>query len=345
MKVGARPENLLERLGLALNLAPVPLVDTQIAFNAARAIMSAAKLGIFDAIAERACTAGEVAARCQTHPRATQQLLDCLVGIDYAAWSDGKYTLPRRMRKWLTRSSKHSVVDKLVFQITEWQWMTRLDDFVKTGQPLAFHQHMSSGEWQQYQDGMRDLAATFSVEVAKKLPVPSQATRMLDIGGSHGLYSIELCKKHPSMMSTILELPGAIDRASQIVAQQGLGDRVKHLAGNALTDELGEAQWDVVFISNVVHHFTVDENERLAAKVHRALKPGGIYAVGEFIRSDKPGQGGAIAATSDLYFALTSASGCWSVPEISGWMRKAGLKVDKPIKYLVPGYQTILGKR
>jgi hypothetical protein len=39
---------------------------------------------------------------------------------------------------------------------------------------------------------------------------------MLDIGGSHGLFSIELCKRYSSLSSTIMELPGAIEAASAI---------------------------------------------------------------------------------------------------------------------------------
>ena len=344
MRVGASPEGLFERLALTLNLAPKPLVDTQVAFNAARAIMSAAKLGIFEALGRGQKRAVEVAESCATDPRATEQLLNCLVGIGYARYARGRYAMPRRLRKWLVRGSRTSLVDKLVFQIFEWDYMQKLDEFVRTGRPIDLHAVASPEEWRAYQDGMRDLSAGRSREVARKLPVPPGATRLLDIGGSHGLYSIELCKRHPKLRATILERPGAIDRASQIAAREGLGDRVAHRSGNALTDELGD-DWDVVFISNVVHHFTARENRRLAERVHRALRPRGLYVVGELLRASAPGDGGAVAATSDLYFALTSASGCWSAAEIGSWMSAAGFKVRRPIKYLVPGYQTILGRK
>jgi hypothetical protein len=44
MKIKNQPENLLEWIALKANLAPIPLVDTQVAFNAARAIMAAQSL-------------------------------------------------------------------------------------------------------------------------------------------------------------------------------------------------------------------------------------------------------------------------------------------------------------
>ena len=50
MKLKIQPQGLLERIALWFNLAPTPLVDTQVAFNAARAIMAAADVGIYEAL-------------------------------------------------------------------------------------------------------------------------------------------------------------------------------------------------------------------------------------------------------------------------------------------------------
>ena len=80
MKLKLQPENALEWMALRLNLAPTPLVDTQVAFNAARAIMAGAELGIYEAIGKGQKTTGEIATACNTHPHATTQLINCLVG-------------------------------------------------------------------------------------------------------------------------------------------------------------------------------------------------------------------------------------------------------------------------
>ena len=49
MKLAATSESLLEYFALRLNLVPTPVIDTQMAFTVARAIMTGAELGIFDA--------------------------------------------------------------------------------------------------------------------------------------------------------------------------------------------------------------------------------------------------------------------------------------------------------
>ena len=81
--------------------------------------------------------------------------------------------------------------------------------------------------------------------VAKAVPVPTGATALLDIGGSHGAYSVALCRRHPGLRGTVLDLPDAVRHAAPLLAEEGMGDRVQHQAGNALTDDLGEQHLDV----------------------------------------------------------------------------------------------------
>jgi 2-polyprenyl-3-methyl-5-hydroxy-6-metoxy-1,4-benzoquinol methylase len=346
MKLKIQPEGLLERVALWLNLAPTPLVDTQVAFNAARAIMAGADVGIFDAIGKNAKTAEQIVELIHTDLAATKNLLNCLVGIGYLRWNNENYSLRPKYYKWLLKEYSSNLTGKLRFQLIEWNWMANLEEYVRTGKPMNFHSTMKADEWARYQDGMRDLSVNTAKELAGKLKLPANAGRMLDIGGSHGLYSIELCKKHSSLSSTILELPGAIDRASAIAAQHNLWDRVKYKPGNALTDDLGEQQYDLIMINNVVHHFTMEQNFALAKKVVRALKPGGIYAIGEFIRLQKPGEGGVVGATAGLYFSLTSSSGTWSENEMRSWQTEAGLTPGKTIGLLtLPGWKMLTASK
>lgn len=346
MKLKAHPENPLEWIALKMNLAPTPLVDTQVAYNAARAIMAAAELGIYEAIGKDQKTAEEIADTCKTNTHATKQLLNCLVGLGYLEWSGERYSLKTRYHKWLLKESEANLIGKLRFQLIEWNWMAMLEDYVRTGKTLQLHSSVNEKEWNLYQEGMRDLSINAAKDLAGKIPVPKNATSMLDIGGSHGLYSIELCKKYPLLNSTVLELPYAIESASAIAKRYDTTGRVNYKTGNALTDDLGTEQYDVIMINNVVHHFTAEQNTDLAKKIAQALKPGGVYIIGEFIRADKPGEGGAVAATSGLYFSVISASGNWSEQEMEWWQKNAGLKNEKPVATMtIPGWKMIIARK
>lgn len=193
---------------------------------------------------------------------------------------------------------------------------------------------------------MRDLSFNAAKEVAGKLPVPKGAVRMLDIGGSHGLHSIEVCKRYPGLTSTILELPGAIESASGIAKRYDSTGLIKHTAGDALTDDLGTSEYDVVLINNVVHHFTAKQNQSLARKVAHALKPGCVYAIGDMIRATKPGEGGVIASTFGLYFSLTSSSENWSSAEIESWQKAAGLTPERRFAAVsIPGWKMLVARK
>lgn len=345
MKIGLTAENPLEWIAFRLNLAPKPLLETQINFIAARAIMAAAELGIFEVIGKSERTVDEIATTCKTHPHSTRQLLDCLVGVGYLHWRGGNYSLKRSYQKWLLQESECNLIGKLRFQRLEWDWTAKLEDYVRSNTPLEVHNQISAMDWKLYQEAMRDCAFNAAREVARKIPLPRGATKMLDIGGSHGLYSIALCQKCPALTSTVLELAGAVESASAIAKRYDNTGRVKHLAGNALTDDLGTDQYDLVMINNVVHHFSAKQNIALAAKVARALKPGGLYAIGDMIRAETPGEGGLLVSTTSLYFSLTSASGNWSCAEIASWQKAAGLQPTKTLTLVsIPGWKMVIAR-
>jgi SAM-dependent methyltransferase len=147
-----------------------------------------------------------------------------------------------------------------------------------------------------------------------------------------------MCRRHAALTSVILDLPEAVAQAAPILAKEGMGARVTHWAGDALAEDLGTEAWDLVFTAQLLHHFDEATNRAFVKRVARALRPGGVFVILELIRPSSPSDGGQIGALLDLYFALTSQSGTWSVEEMAGWQREAGLVPRKPIRLrTVPG--------
>jgi SAM-dependent methyltransferase len=333
MRLDAVPESAVERVIARTNIPPWPLLHTQMAFTLARVIMAATQLGIFEALEEDPLSAAQVAELCSTDPRATEKLLFALAATGYADARDGGYALTPRSRKWLRRDSPQSLADKMLFQFDEWEWIERSEEYVRTGQSLELHDTLPEDRWPLYQAGMRALASTVAPELARRLPVPKAARDMLDIGGSHGYYSVALCRRHDGLRAVVLELPVAIAAVAPLLAAEGMGDRVVHRAGNALTDDLGSEVYEVVLISQLVHHFSDDQNRELARRVARALRPGGIYAIVDSFRPSSPKAAGQLGALMEFYFALTSQSGTWTPEEMAGWQREAGLRPRRPIRF------------
>jgi SAM-dependent methyltransferase len=325
MRIRATGETLMERMSLRSGMVPTPLLETQMAFTLARVIMVGTRAGIFEALAGGPLTAQEIAARCGTDPRATGKLLFALAGSRYLDVDGGRYSLAPVARKWLLRDSPDSLADKMLFQFLEWDFLGRAEDYVRSGQPLELHSTEDPEAWDLYQRGMRALASPFAREGVDRIPVPSGARDMLDIGGSHGFYSVAMCRRYPHLRAVVLDLPAAVERAAPLLAREGMADRVVHRAGDALKEDLGRETYDLVLLGQLAHHFSDAQNRDLAGRVARALRPGGVYAIAEAVRPEDPRKAGQIGALLDFYFALTSQSGTWSVPEMAGWQKDAGL--------------------
>jgi SAM-dependent methyltransferase len=330
VKIGAIPQTLVEWLALRLDIAPRALVDTHAAMLLARTVMAGAELKVFDALAGRPLTAEETAVACGSAPAATALLLDALAACGYLRFRSGAYALTRRGR-WVLASAPSSLRDKLLLQIIEWRWLDALEQFVRTGRPLDFHQSMTAEERDLYHRGMRALAGVAGGEVARTVPVPPAGRRMIDLGGSHGHYAAEICRRYPSLSAEVLDLPDAIEAAAPLLAAEGLRERLVHRAGDVATEDLGVEQYDLVLMSNLAHHLDPQQNLELAERVARALRPGGAFVIQEPARAERPGQAGQIPALLGLYFAMQSRPGVrtWTVAEMAEWQRSAGLIVRR----------------
>ncbi|MEP6469478.1 MAG: class I SAM-dependent methyltransferase [Chloroflexota bacterium] len=335
MRVGLMAENPLESAVLATGLVPVAMLEAYSPAYA-RAITTATRLGMFEALSGEPRSANAVAETCQTDLRASEKLLNLLVTMKYVRYRRGSYALARHTRRWLLADAPGSIRNTILMKDLEWRWIDQMESFVRDGLPLDVHGTMSSDDWGAYQRGMRGQANVLGPLLARRVPVPAGASQMLDIGGSHGYFSVILCRRHPGLRATVLDLPSAVEHAAPILEREGMGDRVVLRGGDALTDDLGEAAYDLILVFSLVHHFDEATNRLLARKAARALRPGGYLVIGDALRPKSPGRGGQQGAFFDLYFALTSESGLWTFDEMRSWQVDAGLVPRKPIG-LVPG--------
>ena len=346
LKLGVIPENLAERLALWFGVPPPGILESWIGIMASRAVITATKLDIFEVLAAGPLSLQEIVEKCATHPHATEQLLNALVGMSCLHRKGERYALPKKMRAWILADGKYSFRDQILLHQLEWRWWEHCEEYVRTGLPLRVHQTMTAEEWGVYQRGMRSGIAFPANWVARNLSLPKTARSMLDIGGSHGFFSVALCRRNPQLRATILELPQAIQHAAPLLEKEGLGDRVRYRAGNALTDELGVDEYDLVFLASVVHHFDDATNRQLMRRLARALRPGGLVAIWEPMRQDRAGKIRQLGGLMDLFFGLFSEAGTWSAEQIAAWCREADLVPQKPKRMLFgPDLALYLGRK
>jgi hypothetical protein len=165
------------------------------------------QVGVFESLAGEPLAASKVAQRLGTDSSATDKLLTALRTLGYLRLKGQRYSLTPVARKYLLKESSRSVHDAILFRFIEWKWLEHLEDFVSTGKPLCIHEEMSNEAWDSYIRMTASGARVLAPEVADRTPMPGGARDMLDIGGSHGVYSVILCRRFPNLRATILDLP------------------------------------------------------------------------------------------------------------------------------------------
>jgi 2-polyprenyl-3-methyl-5-hydroxy-6-metoxy-1,4-benzoquinol methylase len=88
---------------------------------------------------------------------------------------------------------------------------------------------------------------------------------MLDIGGSHGFYSVSMCRGRRAQ-STVLDLPEAVRQAAPLWLEKAWATGWLHGPGDTLSADLGSEQYDFIFIGNCLHHFGTAANHGPGAK-------------------------------------------------------------------------------
>lgn len=346
MKLDAIPQNPFEWLILKSGMVPTPLGHGHIAFMLSRGVLDAVDLGVIECLKDKPLSLLEIAEKCKLHSGALRSLMNLLCSAGYTTYNNDKFALTKLSRKWLLRDSEDSVYDLFILNSRVcWDWLNGLKDYLKTGKAIDYHDRLTSEEWHYYQKAMASAARAQSKEVAMKVKVPKGAKLMLDIGGSHGLYSSAICRKY-DMRSEILELPEAVEEARKLLEKEGDKERVIYRPGNILKDDLESDKYDVILISSLSHHFTEEQNLMVAKKAYEALKKGGYFIIMDFVRPETKTNADMIGMTNDLFFSLTSNGGTYSVAEMKRWLAEANFKFYKKVNFLtIPGTSQIIGKK
>jgi cyclopropane fatty-acyl-phospholipid synthase-like methyltransferase len=345
MQYGVIPTSLAERVALAAGAVPLPLIDLSFGVLKARMIMAGVRLGIFNALAQEPHTHQSLATTLKLDASCLEMLLRCLVFGGYLQLEGGRYSLSPLARKTMVDGAPREMTGFALWHYTQWQFIEHLEALIRTGEGVDFHATMTDPEaWAHYQKAMLEIARFDAPILKKHVPVRRGATRLLDLAGSHGLLGAAIARKHKGLRSTVIDLPAAIEHARRLAEEEGHADIVEHRAGNLLTDEWGPG-WDVLLLSNILHHFTPDDVRGILRRSHDALETDGTVAIWELERPaphKKPSEGDGVA----LFFRLISTAAAYSAEEYAAWLTEAGftrVKIIRPA--LRPGTVLVHARR
>jgi hypothetical protein len=324
VRVGVRYEGLMERIGGLINQVPVPIGLSMFGMPIARSVQAAQRLGVFARVAERPWRSTELARELGVREQGLRRLLDVLVVTEVLRLDEEeRYSLPRRTAKWLDPRSAHHVGDFLADTHHYWEWWAGLEDLVRDGRSVEMHDREPDDPyWRSYINGQYQLARLSSDAVAKAVRLQTGAHSLLDVAGAHGEFSMALCRRHPQLHATIVDLPGSVRIGREIVASQGMADRVGFLEGDMFEADLGGPH-DGALVFNIIHHLTPERTRGLLARVADALRPGAPLCIVDLF-DRPPGRPPDSGAFLGLFFHLTSGADTYSRSETAEWMQASG---------------------
>lgn len=111
-------------------------------------------------------------------------------------------------------------------------------------------------------------------------PEFSEYKHLLDIGGTHGLYSTALCQENKALSATIIEQDQVVPLTTSIVREYGMENRIEVQKGNIKNLMKGHSEegYDIVLISHLLYRYR-REMADILEDITQILNPGGIMVL------------------------------------------------------------------
>lgn len=311
---------------MAARSEPDPFLDAFSGLIAARALTTATMLGLFDALEQEPRDAAALAAAIPLDPLGAEVILGVLEASGYVERTDGGvFRNAAVSSRQLVSSSPESIANFIGAQSDlHWEVLDLLPRAVRDGEAYAMHEQRQGDRqrWLAYMRGLYEISRRDHAMDAKLVPLEAPR-RMVDVAGGHGGFAIAMCRRFPELEVTVVDLPASAAVGREIVAEQGLADRVEFREGDVFEVGLGEGV-DVVSAFNLVHHLTADRNRELCRMARTALREGGCLMIGDAAAAEPGEPSSRHAANSSLLFYAWSHGRNFTPSEIRSWVEEAG---------------------
>ncbi len=339
--------NIIERILLNVNIIPHPLMDTAVNVGLAKALGVAVKLKITDQLSSQEKSVTDIAKACNISEKGTEIILDCLEAMGYVYKNSKGYKFNKRGSKFLDRNSPDSFCYFILFSDWAYNSFINLEDTVRLGeQPRKNFVYFNEHEWELFSRAMAELANTNLKEVVAKIKIPNTATRLLDLGGSHGLYSIEFCKKYPALKSEVIDYEPVRKYTDEIIEKHKMQGRVTFTTSDFMQEGI-PASNDIVLLFQIIHQNTPEQNIALFKKVYSALNEGGQLVILEQIKGI--GSKSQLSKSNTSFIAMNlfhQANGnAYTFEEVNAWAKEAGFSKQTLKKLNAPGFGLIICER
>jgi 2-polyprenyl-3-methyl-5-hydroxy-6-metoxy-1,4-benzoquinol methylase len=319
--------------GTAAAAAPMPtpsrLFQTFNAYQQTAAMRAAIDLDVFTAIADRQTTAREIAQRAGAAERGIRILCDYLTVMGFLTKDDSHYGLAPDAALFLDRRSPAYMGGAAQF-LDAPELLKAFDDLasaVRKGGTMMGEEGTVSFEnpiWVEFARSMAPMMMMPAEAICRLVEAEKgDPCRVLDIAAGHGLFGINIARHNPQAQIAALDWPGVLEIAKENARKAGVESRYSTLPGSAFDVEFGEG-YDLVLLTNFLHHFDPPTCETLLRKVRSALKPDGRAVTLEFVPNDDRVTPPEAATFSLIMLGSTPHGDAYTFAELERMFANAG---------------------
>jgi hypothetical protein len=306
---------------------PAPLFELSVAYWHSCALFTAIELGVFEALAEGPADVEGLSARTQAPVHSLKMLLDALVTIDLLSRQGASYSNTPVTAGYLVPGHNGYMGETILFNARSYAAWGGLGDAVRGDCPSMSTTHFLGDD----EDATRNFVLAMhrrALGVARCLTGMLDLggrTALLDVGGGPATYSRLLAEKYPELNCTVMDLPGVLAVADELIAESPARQRIALRPGDLFHDEFGSG-FDVVLFSGVLHRTEGESTINAFRKAAAAMEPGGLVVVSDLFTGGNSA-GPVIPEMFSLHMLVTADEGqSLPLPETPAMLEAAGLQ-------------------
>ncbi len=323
---------------------PGRILDLANAFWGSAALFAALDHGLFAALEAGPATAAEVASARSLPLRSTELVLDAVTALGLCVkGDDDRYCNTPEASVFLVPGRPGSLAGALAYNARLFPAWARLGEAVSNDAPIVqtpVYTGDDATRTRAFVEGMHVRALGMGHGLIGAVDLTGRH-HLLDVGGGPGTLSVLLCRRYPELRATVLELPGIAAVGRELVAAQGMAERVIHRDADVLTADLGTGH-DAVLVSGLLHREPAEACKALIGRLRDALEPGGVIYLVDVMR-DQTRVGPPFAALFGLNMFLTSErGGCHADVDHVAWLEQLGFTDPSITRPTPPMVHTIV---
>ncbi|WP_406694392.1 class I SAM-dependent methyltransferase [Singulisphaera sp. Ch08] len=309
--------------------SPELFFDTISAYQRTEALQAAIELDLFSLVAAGRQTAAELAEASQAAPRGIRILADYLTILGFLHKEGDRYELTDDTRVFLNRESPAYVGGAARFMLAPdlRESFQQLTAAVRRGGTAASEEGTVSHDnpiWVEFARAMAPLMQMPAQLLAGLVGGDAgRPLRVLDVAAGHGLFGITIAERYPEAQITALDWPNVLAVAEENARRAGVNERYALRPGSAFDVAWG-GPYDLVLLTNFLHHFDRSTCEQLAANAYAALAPGGRTLTLDFIPEPDRVTPPATAGFALVMLATTARGDAYTFTEFQDMFARAG---------------------